>query len=182
MEKALKKAFLQRRQYKNDVIQSKTILILKLPGFFLAVYKWWKIPAISKLELYLTEKSRSYIVLALVFTEFKIKFIFSIPLCSVQKWESGKIVEYFAHWGFRDGSVPSFIQGSIFRPKGKKERDKKWEGWNRHELSTYRAFYRARTRGCDTLWSKGGSKSGRERVRVVTFWGARACTHAHSFL
>ena len=61
------KFYLELRPYKNDSIMSKIIPILKLPRFF-ATYTvhWGKTAAISKLELFLTEWSRSYIVLALV--------------------------------------------------------------------------------------------------------------------
>ena len=56
---------LEQRQYEKDSIQSKIIPILKLPRFFPHRIGDEKSAAISKLELRLTEWSRSYIVLAL---------------------------------------------------------------------------------------------------------------------
>ena len=53
------------KKNKNDSLQSKIIPTLKLPRFPLSVQEV-KNAAISKLELFLTEWSRSYIVLALM--------------------------------------------------------------------------------------------------------------------
>ena len=59
---------LELRQYKNDSIQSKNIPILKLPLFFISYTNEGKIAGISKLEIFWTEWSRSYIALALAAT------------------------------------------------------------------------------------------------------------------
>ena len=53
------------RQYKNDSIQSTKIPILKLPLFFPHLYGKGKSAVISKLEPFLSEWSRSYLVFAL---------------------------------------------------------------------------------------------------------------------
>ena len=58
---------LEQRKNKNDSIQSKIIPILKLPLFSPYHIGGEICAAISKLELFLTEWSRSYIALALVF-------------------------------------------------------------------------------------------------------------------
>ena len=56
---------LEQRQYKNDLIQSKIIPILKLARFFSHCIGGEKERQFSKLELFSTEWSRSYVVLAL---------------------------------------------------------------------------------------------------------------------
>ena len=57
---------LEQRQYKNDSIQSKVIPTLNLPRPITTTRG--KKEGISKLELFLTEWNRSYIVLALDFS------------------------------------------------------------------------------------------------------------------
>ena len=65
---SISNSILEPRQYKNDSIQSKIIPRLKLPRFFTHLYGQGKRAAISKLELFLTEWSRSYFVFALMST------------------------------------------------------------------------------------------------------------------
>ena len=56
---------LEQKQYKKDSIQLKTIPILKLPHFSPQGIGGEKARQFSKLELFLTERSYFYIVLAL---------------------------------------------------------------------------------------------------------------------
>ena len=58
---------LEQRQYKNNSIKSKMILVLKLPLFFLhRIRRWWKSSAISKLYFFVTQMNCSHILSALV--------------------------------------------------------------------------------------------------------------------
>ena len=74
LEGVISAAYIEPRQYKNDSIQSKIIPRLKLPLFCPDRKGGEKARQFQSLELFLTEWSRSYIVLALV-TEIEFKLI-----------------------------------------------------------------------------------------------------------
>ena len=57
---------LEQRQYKKDSIQSKKNSNFEISALFHQLYGEEKSAANSKLELFMTEWSRSYIVFALV--------------------------------------------------------------------------------------------------------------------
>ena len=86
------KKFLELVQYKNDLMESLDMFVLKLPRFFTRKYDQEKSTAISNLTHFMTPSSCSYIVSALVSLFFMSLLLLFLPfspiflLCFVIHW------------------------------------------------------------------------------------------------